>query len=80
VQTFFRRSLSRRRLRMGRVGSFRFEPRLTAEIRHKVELHGKSVAKLSGVANDPMACLARDVVPLGLPIDAVVRLISWSGA
>jgi hypothetical protein len=36
------------------VGSFRFEPRLSAENRHNVGLHGKSVAKISGVANDPM--------------------------
>jgi len=36
------------------VGSFRFDPRLSAEIRHKVGLHGKSVAKISAVANDPM--------------------------
>jgi hypothetical protein len=42
------------------VGSFRFEPRLSAEIRHKVGLHGKSVAKISAVANDPMGRLERD--------------------
>ena len=36
------------------VGSLRFEPRLSAENRHKVGLHGKNVAKISGVANDPM--------------------------
>jgi hypothetical protein len=36
------------------VGSFRFEPRLSAENRHKVGLHGKRVAKISAVANDPM--------------------------
>ena len=36
------------------VGSFRFEPRLSAENRHKVGLHGESVAKISALANDPM--------------------------
>jgi predicted HTH domain antitoxin len=41
------------------VGSFRFEPRLSAENRHKVGLRGKSVAKISGVPNDPMGRLAR---------------------
>jgi len=36
------------------MGSFRSAPRLSAEIRLKVGLHGKSVAKISGVASDPM--------------------------